>query len=87
LLTLSDSRLLAVPEDHYPTIDAARADLEPLLRAWEAHTELQEKSVLRFRLLANVTSGYWQGVEGLIQLVVAQLPVSPPQRNGEFYER
>jgi magnesium transporter len=38
-------------------------------------------------LLANVTSGYWQGVEGLIQLVVAQLPVSPPQRNGEFYER
>lgn len=38
-------------------------------------------------LVASIASGYWLGVESLIQLVVAQLPVTPPQRNGEPYER
>lgn len=38
-------------------------------------------------LVASVAGGYWLGVESLIQLVVSQLPVTPPQRNGESYER
>ncbi len=37
-------------------------------------------------VIANVASAYWLGVASLIQLIVALLPVTPPQ-NGEPYER
>jgi len=38
-------------------------------------------------LVANVAGGYWLGVASLIQVIVALIPVTPPQQNGEFYER
>lgn len=38
-------------------------------------------------LVANVAGGYWLGVASLIQLVVALIPVTPPQQNGGSYER
>jgi Mg/Co/Ni transporter MgtE len=38
-------------------------------------------------VVANVASGYWLGVASLIQLVVALLPVAPPQHDGDTYER
>lgn len=38
-------------------------------------------------VIANVASAYWMGVASLIQLIVALLPVTPSQPNGEPYER
>ena len=38
-------------------------------------------------LVGSVASDYWLGVARLIQLVVALLPVTPPQSNGESHER
>ena len=38
-------------------------------------------------LLTDVASGYWLGVSSLIQLIVAQLPVTPSRSHGETHER
>ncbi len=38
-------------------------------------------------MVASVASDYWLGVASLIQLVVALLPDTPPQSNGESHER
>ena len=47
--TLSDSSLRAEPSAHYPDSDSAQADLEPYLRAWEAHCELTGLGLFEFR--------------------------------------
>lgn len=48
---LHESRLELWPEEHFPSEEAARAYIEPLLRGWELHVELTEGWRLRFRPL------------------------------------
>lgn len=46
---LRDSLLNMWPHEHYADEASARADAEPLLRAWEAHSELHRQGTIEFQ--------------------------------------
>lgn len=80
----NDHQVLAVVEREDRLVGAL--DRGVLARALQ-RTQRSESAGGYGDLLADVAGSYWQGVSGLIQLIVALLPVAPPHPDRISRER